>query len=318
MEDKLKNLRRDMNETVLKKGEVSEGEKERIYYKVIHSRPSKRKTRRLVPSLSILTCLLLLLILGSNGFSDFFGTEQSMEKEDFNQSDESVGDDENESEKKLVNEQAEFDKRKFQDEHYQKIYDYLLEWELPEENRLSSEKSKIASSVEYENGYSFSKDTGYITSIDWGQRDPEVDDRPLPTEDQYMGVVMGYINEKAADMEVELLSPPVIHVYDKEVEFTWRVNVDGIKEIHNRSALVRDRMELALNYCDELPALKSEIDKIYTNAENLASASASMEEDSIEKAKEIEQQYVVLKRSIVNLAGIIDLAREDKLNKQSY
>ncbi|MFP3359407.1 hypothetical protein R0K17_18920, partial [Planococcus sp. SIMBA_143] len=126
MEDKLKNLRKDMNETVLKKGEVSEEEKERIYYKVIHSRPSKRKPRRLVPALSILTCFLLVLILGSTSFSDFFGTEQSMEKEDFNQSDESVGDDENESEKKLENEQAEFDKRKFQDEHYQKIYDYLL------------------------------------------------------------------------------------------------------------------------------------------------------------------------------------------------
>jgi hypothetical protein len=318
MEDKLKNLRRDMNETVLKKGEVSEGEKERIYYKAIHSRPSKRKPRRLVPALSILACLLLLLILGSNGFSDFFGTEQSMEKEDFNQSDESVGDYENESEKKLENEQAEFDKRKFQDEHYQKIYDYLLEWELPKESRLSSEKSELASSVEYENGYSFSKDTGYITSIDWGQRDPEVDDRPLPTEDQYMGVVMGYINEKAADMEVELLSPPVTQVYDKDVELVWFVNVDGIKEIHNRSALVRDRMELAMKYSDELPALKSEIDKIYTKANTLANESASIEDDSMERARELEKQYVVLKRSIVNLSGIIDLAREDKMNKQSY
>ena len=316
MEDKLKNLRRDMDETVLKNGEVSEGEKERIYYKVIHSRPSERKTRRFVPAISIVTCLLLLLILGSNGVTNYFGTEQGLEIEEPEQPDLSVGD--HESEKKLENEQAEFDKRKFQDEHYQKIYDYLLEWELPEENRVIAEESEIPSNIEYENGYSFSKDTGYISSINWGQRDPEVDDRPLPTEDQYMGVVMGYINEKAADMEVELLSPPVTQVYDKDVELVWFVNVDGIKEIHNRSALVRDRMELAMKYSDELPALKSEIEKIYTKADTLASASESLEDDSMERARELEKQYVVLKRSIVNLAGIIDLAREDKMNKQSY
>ena len=316
MEDKLKNLRRDMDETVLKNGEVSEGEKERIYYKVIHSRPSERKTRRFVPAISIVTCLLLLLILGSNGVTNYFGTEQGLEIEEPEQPDLSVGD--HESEKKLENEQAEFDKRKFQDEHYQKIYDYLLEWELPEENRVIAEESEIPSNIEYENGYSFSKDTGYISSINWGQRDPEVDDRPLPTEDQYMGVVMGYINEKAADMEVELLSPPVTQVYDKDVELVWFVNVDGIKEIHNRSALVRDRMELAMKYSDELPALKSEIEKIYTKADTLASASESLEDDSMERARGLEKQYVVLKRSIVNLAGIIDLAREDKMNKQSY
>ncbi|MGG1685658.1 hypothetical protein [Pseudalkalibacillus sp. NRS-1564] len=316
MEDKLKNLRKDMDGTVLKKGEVSEREKERIYYTVIHSRSSKRKPRRLVPALSFVTCLLLVFILGSNGVANYFGTEQGLEKEEQEQPDLSVGDDE--VEKKMENEQAEFDKRKFPDEHYQKIYDYLLKWELPEENRISLEDSEIPSNIEYENGYSFSKDTGYISSINWGQRDPEVDDQPLPTEDQYMGVVMGYINEKAADIEVELLSPPVVGVYNNEVDFRWVVNVDGIKEIHDRSALVRDRMELAMNYSDELPALKSEIDKIYTKADTLANDSASLEDDSIEKAREIEQQYVVLKQSIVNLAGIIDLARKDKLNEQSY
>ncbi|MCA0991460.1 hypothetical protein [Pseudalkalibacillus hwajinpoensis] len=314
MEDKLKNLRKDMDETVLKKGEVSEEEKERIYYKVIHSRSSKRKTRRFVPALSIVTCLLLILILGSTSFSDFFSTEQSTEKEDFNQSDESVGDDENESEKKLENEQAEFDKRKFPDEHYQKIYDYLLEWELPEENRVIAEESE----VKYENGFSFSKDTGYISSIDLGEGSTDVSERPLPTEEQYMGVVMGSIHAMASELEDKPTPSGTTHFNDEKGNFTLAVNDDGIKVIYTQSSLIRDRMELALNYSDELPALKSEIDKFYTNAENLASESASMEDDNVEKAKELEQQYVLLKRSIVNLAGIIDLAREDKLNEQSY
>ena len=156
MEDKLKNLRRDMDETVLKKGEMSEGEKERIYYRVMHSRPSKQKPRRLVPALSILTCLLLILILGSNSFSNYFDTEKSMDMENSNQSNETEDDHENESEKNLKNEQAEFVKRKFPDGNFQKIYDYLVEWELPEENRIGVEESEVGSIVTFENGYRFS------------------------------------------------------------------------------------------------------------------------------------------------------------------
>ena len=67
-------------ETVLKKGEVSEGEKERIYHKVIYSRPSKQKPRRLIPAVSILTCLLLLLILGSNSFYDYYWNKKESRK----------------------------------------------------------------------------------------------------------------------------------------------------------------------------------------------------------------------------------------------
>lgn len=315
MEDKLKNLRKDMDETVLRNGEVSEGDKERIYYRVKNkSSQPKQPTKRLFPALSIATCLLLLFILGSYGFTDYFGTDQSMEMEDSNQSDESVGDYENESEEKLEDEQAEFDKRKFPNEHYQKIYDYLLEWELPEENRVSVEESE----VRYENGFSFSKDTGYISSLDLGEGSTDASERPLPTEEQYMGVVMGSIHVMASEIEDKPTPSGTTHFNDEKGNFTWVVNDDGIKLIHSQSALVRDRMEQALNYTDELPALKSEIDKFYTNAEHIAIASASTEDPSVEEAKEIEQQYVLLKRSIVNLAGIIDLAREDKMNKQSY
>ena len=114
-------------------------------------------------------------------------------------------------------------------------------------------------------------------------------------------------------MEVELLSPLVTQVYYKEKGLDWYVNVDGIKEIHNRSALLRERMELAIKYSNELPELKSEIEKIYTKAETLASASASLEDDSMERARELEQQYEDLTLSIDKLAGVIELAREDKI-----
>ncbi len=311
MDKKLKNLRSKMDGTVLRKGEVSEVDKERIYQAAIHSRKPKRKVTRFAPVLSIATCLILLLILGSNGFSNFIGTEQSLEMKGKMQPSQSV--DKDESENKIVDDDVEFDKRIFENEHYQQIYDYLKTWELPKENRLPEEETESASSIKYKNGYSFSKDTGYLSSIDWGKRDPDVDERPLPTENQYMGVVMGYINEKAADMEVELLSPLVTQVYDKGKGLVRYVNVDGIKEVHNRSALLRERMELAIKYSNELPELKSEIEKIYTKAETLASASASLEDDSTERARELEHQYEDLKLSIDKLAGVIELAREDKI-----
>ncbi|PFG15011.1 DUF6241 domain-containing protein [Bacillus sp. es.036] len=71
MEDKLKNLRKDMNETVLKKGEVSEEEKERIYYKVIKNSETKKKTNRLVPVLSIVSCFILLVLFSAYGYSNY-------------------------------------------------------------------------------------------------------------------------------------------------------------------------------------------------------------------------------------------------------
>ncbi len=177
MHEKLTNLRRKMNRTVLKKGELSGTDKERIYHAVIHSKKPKRKIRRFVPAFSLVGCLILLLIFGSYGFTTYIGTEQSHEKKDTEQSDLSVGN--HESENKVVDDQTEFDQRIFEDDHYQQIYDYLKEWELPEENRLSAEDTESPSSVKYQNGYSFSKDTGYISSIDWGDRDPEIDDCPF-------------------------------------------------------------------------------------------------------------------------------------------
>ncbi|WP_273831930.1 hypothetical protein [Guptibacillus sedimenti] len=315
MEDKLKNLRKDMNETVLKKGEVSEEEKERIYYKAIHSRPSKRKTRRFVPALSILTCFFLILILGSTSFSDFFGTEKSMDMENSHQSNETEDDDENESEKKLENEQAEFVKRKFPDGNYQKIYDYLVEWELPEENRIAVEESEVGSIVTFENGYRFSMKTGYFMGIDMDQIDPDSYYRPVPSENQYMGVVMGYIDRQVYSMESDSVLP--ITTDDKVVEFS-SLDIDEISMLNFQSQMIMEQMERAMKYSDELPALQNEINEIYTKAKTLVIESAHLEDPSVEKANELEQQYVIIKRRIVNLAGIIDLAREDKLNKQSY
>ena len=63
MHEKLTNLRRKMNRTVLKKGELSGTDKERIYHAVIHSKKPKRKIRRFVPAFSLVGCLILLLIL---------------------------------------------------------------------------------------------------------------------------------------------------------------------------------------------------------------------------------------------------------------
>jgi Family of unknown function (DUF6241) len=76
MEDKLKNLRRDMNETVLKKGEVSEGEKERIYLKVVQKNKSQRYSTRFFPVFSITLCMILVLILSSPYLSNFYDLGQ--------------------------------------------------------------------------------------------------------------------------------------------------------------------------------------------------------------------------------------------------
>ncbi|TKD70777.1 hypothetical protein [Pseudalkalibacillus hwajinpoensis] len=306
MDEKLKDLRSKMNETVLKEGEVSRGYKGRIYEAVIHSKKPKRKGTRFIPVLSTAACLILLLILGSYAFSNFIGTEQSL---DMKESQQNLSEDNHESREKEA--PIDFDKKVFQNQNHQQIYDYLKAWKLPEQNRISSEESG-SSSITYENGYSFSKDTGYISSIDWGERNPEVDERPLPTENQYMGVVMGYIDEKASDIERDLFPLLLTRYHDKEVGLSWYVNVDGIKEIHNRSELLMKRMEVALKYSDELPELKNEIEKIHIKAETLANASASLEDDSEKRARELENQYEELKSSIVQLDALIDVAREDK------
>ncbi|MDQ0482493.1 hypothetical protein [Guptibacillus hwajinpoensis] len=315
MDEKLKNLRSKMDGTVLRKGEVSKGDKERIYYKVIHSRPSKRKTKRFVPTLSILTCLLLLLILGTNSFYDYFGTEKIMKMEDFNQTNHPVGDHENKTEKNLENKQTEFDKRKFPNVNYKRIYDYLLEWELPEENRISVEESEVGPIVTFKNGYRFSIKKGYHMGIDTDQIDPEAYDRPVPSENQYIGVAMGYIQSVAYSMENDSILP--ITTDDKVVEFSGHMTIEGIEMVNVQSKMIMEQMEQAMKYSDKLPALKNEIDKIYTKAETLVIDSAYLEDHSLEKARELEQQYVVLKQSMVNLAGIIDLAREDKMHKES-
>ncbi|MDO6657777.1 hypothetical protein [Anaerobacillus sp. 1_MG-2023] len=310
MHEKLTNLRRKMNRTVLKKGELSGTDKERIYHAVIHSNKPKRKIRRFVPAFSLVGCLILLLIFGSYGFTTYIATEQSLEQKDTEQH-LSVGN--HESENKVVDDQTEFDQRIFENDHYQQIYDYLKEWELPEENRLSGEDTESPLSVKYKNGYSFTKDTGYISSIDWGDRDPEIDDRPLPTENQYMGVVMGYINEKASDMEVELFPPITTRVYDESNNLVTYVNPDGIHAIHDRVIMLMERLELAMQYSNELPALKKEIEKIHEKAETLANESSSVEDDSLGRAEELNQQHAKIVDSLVRLSGVIDRAREDKI-----
>ncbi|MFK3960756.1 hypothetical protein [Pseudalkalibacillus hwajinpoensis] len=311
MHEKLTNLRKKMNRTVLEKGELSGTDKERIYHAVIYSKKPKRKIRRFVPAFSLVGCLILLLIFGSYGFTTYIGTEQSLEKKDTEQANLSVGN--HESENKVVDDQTEFDQRIFENDYYQQIYDYLKEWELPEENRLSAEDTESPSSVKYQNGYSFSKDTGYISSIDWGDRDPEIDDRPLPTEGQYMGVVMGYINEQASDMSRELFPPLTNQFYDKSNQLVSSVNPDGVKAIHDRSVLFMKRLETAIGYSDELPALKKEMEKLYVKAETLADESTSGEDVSLDRAGELNQQYAKIVDSLVRLSGVIDRAREDKI-----
>ncbi|MCA0172167.1 DUF6241 domain-containing protein [Bacillus sp. RAR_GA_16] len=76
MEDKLKNLRRDMDETVLKKGEVSEGEKERIYYRVMHKNNSKRAPKRFFPVLTTTLCMIVVWVLSSPYIYDYYYLSQ--------------------------------------------------------------------------------------------------------------------------------------------------------------------------------------------------------------------------------------------------
>ncbi|WP_226654863.1 DUF6241 domain-containing protein [Guptibacillus hwajinpoensis] len=76
MEDKLKNLRRDMDGSVLKKGEVSEKEKERIYLKVVQKNKSQRYPIRIFPVFSISLCMILVLILSSPYLSNFYSLGQ--------------------------------------------------------------------------------------------------------------------------------------------------------------------------------------------------------------------------------------------------
>ncbi|WP_394172332.1 DUF6241 domain-containing protein [Guptibacillus hwajinpoensis] len=81
MDEKLKNLRSKMDETVLRKGEVSRVDKERIYQAVIHSKKPKRKGARFVPVLSIASCFILLIIFTSYGYSNNILKKQIGDKE---------------------------------------------------------------------------------------------------------------------------------------------------------------------------------------------------------------------------------------------
>ncbi|MBF0705431.1 hypothetical protein IQ283_02345 [Alkalihalobacillus hwajinpoensis] len=81
MEDKLKNLRDKMNRTVLKKGAVSEVDKERLYRKALQSREIKRSPKRLGPVLSIASCLILLIIFTSYGYTNNIVKKQIGDKE---------------------------------------------------------------------------------------------------------------------------------------------------------------------------------------------------------------------------------------------
>ena len=310
MEDKLKNLRSKMDRTVLKKGELSEREKDQIYNHVMNSSKDRKKTRRFVPVFSLASCLVVLIILGSYFYSNYIGMnvaeiEEPQESKNFAEH--------NSREKEVIDPYSETDQDVFENEDYQKIYDYLKVWELPEKNQLSVDEIRASTSVTYRNGYSFSKETGYITSIDWGDRDLATDDRPLPTEGQYMGVVMGYINEKAADLEVELFPPLFTQVYDKSDKIVTYVNSDGIKAIHDRSNALIKRLDLAMRYAGELPELKSEMEEIQVEADSLANVATNEDDNRMERAKELNQQYEELVNHVAELSEVIDKARADKV-----
>ena len=74
---------------------------------------------------------------------------------------------------------------------YQEIKDYFDEWELPEGG---DENSEMVNSVTYENGYTFDKTTKALVS-----RAYQVNGSPAePTEDQQVGVLMGWLQDAAA------------------------------------------------------------------------------------------------------------------------
>lgn len=74
---------------------------------------------------------------------------------------------------------------------YQEINDYFEEWELPEGGDKDSEPGDR---VTYENGYTFDKTTKALIS-----RSYQVNDGPAePTEEQQVGVIMGWLTDAAA------------------------------------------------------------------------------------------------------------------------
>ncbi|WP_142829695.1 hypothetical protein [Planococcus soli] len=74
---------------------------------------------------------------------------------------------------------------------YQEINDYFDEWELPEGGEESSE---MANGVTYENGYTFDKTTKALAA-----RSYQVNGSPAePTEEQKIGVIMGWLADAAA------------------------------------------------------------------------------------------------------------------------
>jgi len=74
---------------------------------------------------------------------------------------------------------------------YQEIDDYFNEWELPEGGEESSE---MANGVTYENGYTFDKTTKALVA-----RAYQVNDGPAePTEEQQVGVILGWLQDAAA------------------------------------------------------------------------------------------------------------------------
>ncbi|MDQ0427201.1 outer membrane murein-binding lipoprotein Lpp [Planomicrobium stackebrandtii] len=74
---------------------------------------------------------------------------------------------------------------------YQEIKDYFEAWELPEGGEESSE---MANGVTYENGYTFDKTTKALAA-----RTYQVNGSPAePTEEQKVGVIMGWLADAAA------------------------------------------------------------------------------------------------------------------------
>ena len=76
MQDKLKDLRSKMNKTVLKDGELSERNKDQLYYNVISSNKLNKKKKRFVPVLSLVSSLVVIFILVSYGFSNYITSGQ--------------------------------------------------------------------------------------------------------------------------------------------------------------------------------------------------------------------------------------------------
>ena len=113
MHEKLTNLRRKMNRTVLKKGELSGTDKERIYHAVIHSKKPKRKIRRFLPAFSLVGCLILVMILSSPYYSNFYNLSHEEKQKpmgnmtETNRLDQVMSDDRSESNDNMADDEGE-------------------------------------------------------------------------------------------------------------------------------------------------------------------------------------------------------------------